>query len=256
MLLPRLIPVLLIRNKGLVKTTNFLNDKYIGDPLNAVKIFNEKKVDEIIIIDIDATVNNISPNLNVIKDLAAECRMPMCYGGGIKNAEEASKILSLGVEKISISSEAISNSKIVEDISNEVGSQSVVVTLDVKKNFFGKYEVYTHNAKINTNLNPASLIKEFESRGAGEVVINSIDKDGTMSGYDLDLIKEVSENVKIPITCLGGAGSLSHIKALYAQQGIIGAAAGSFFVFKGKYRAVLITYPSSSEKSSLYEAII
>ena len=255
MLLPRLIPVLLIRNNGLIKTTNFSNDKYVGDPLNAVKIFNEKKVDEIIVIDIDATVNQTSPNLQLIKDLASECRMPMCYGGGIKSTEEASKILSLGVEKISISSAAISNPLIVEDISKEVGAQSVVITLDVKKKLFGGYDVYTHNGKHNTKQDLLSLIKDFESKGAGEIVINSIDKDGTMSGYDLNLIKIISKNVNIPITCLGGAGTQSDIRDLYSQQGIIGAAAGSLFVFKGKYRAVLITYPSADEKSSLYENI-
>ncbi len=252
MLLPRIIPVLLIRNKGLVKTTQFKNDKYVGDPLNAVRIFNEKKVDELTVFDIDASTKGLEPDFGLIEKLAAECRMPLCYGGGINNVSDANRILSLGVEKVSISSSAHLNPQIISDLSNQVGSQSVVVTLDIKKKFFGGYEVYINNGQKNTKKNPISLAKEYQDLGAGEIIINSIDRDGMMNGYELDIINEIKKNIKIPLTCVGGAGSLKDIAKLIDQEKLVGAAAGSLFVFKGKYKAVLITYPSTKEKHQAF----
>ena len=253
MLNPRIIPCLLIHKNGLVKTKNFKNPKYVGDPINAVRIFNEKQVDELIVIDIDATVNNQEPNYNLIEKLAYECRMPLCYGGGIKNAKQALQILSLGVEKISLSSAALDSPQLVKEISNQVGSQSVVVVLDIKKKFLGGYDIYTKNAsnKIKTDL--SFVLKKFQELGAGEFVLNSIDNDGMKNGYDVDLISKVKKHIRIPLTVLGGAGSMDDIGEMIRKFGIIGCAAGSLFVFKGKYNAVLINYPNTLVKKEIFK---
>jgi imidazole glycerol-phosphate synthase subunit HisF len=251
MLRPRVIPLLLIKNKGLVKSIKFSEYKYVGDPINAVRIFNEKKVDELMMIDIDATSKSESPNFEMIKLWASECRMPLCYGGGIKTLDDAQKIFALGVEKIALSSEAISNPLLVKQISDKVGSQSVVVVLDVKKNFFGNYEIYTHNAKKLTKVKIFDFIQKLEKLGVGEIIINSIDRDGLMKGYDILLAKKVREKISIPITILGGAGNYEDIKQLVNEFKIIGAGAGSLFVFKGKYKAVLINYLSDDQKNNL-----
>jgi cyclase len=254
MLKPRIIPCLLIQNGGLVKTTQFNKPKYIGDPLNAVRIFNEKEVDELIVLDIDATVQNREPNYQLIANLAAECRMPLCYGGGVTNVEQVQKIISLGVEKVSLSSSCISSPHLISQAAERVGNQSIVVVIDVKKSgVLRRYEVFTHNGTRATGLNPIELAQQFEKLGAGEIVINSIDNDGMMIGYDLNLMSKIRSAINTPLTALGGAGSLGDIQALVDNFGIIGAAAGSFLVFKGKYRAVLITYPSSKEKEFLLE---
>lgn len=251
MLRPRVIPLLLIKNKGLVKSIKFSEYKYVGDPINAVRIFNEKKVDELMMIDIDATSKSESPNFEMIKLWATECRMPLCYGGGIKTLDDAQKIFALGVEKIALSSEAISNPLLVKQISDKVGSQSVVVVLDVKKNFFGNYEIYTHNAKKLTKVKIFDFIQKLEKLGVGEIIINSIDRDGLMKGYDISLAKKVREKISVPITILGGAGSYEDVRQLVNEFKIIGAGAGSLFVFKGKYRAVLINYFNKDQKKSL-----
>ncbi len=251
MLFPRIIPCLLVKNKGLVKTIKFKDPKYVGDPINAVKIFNEKVVDELIVLDIDATVENREPDYAMIENLANECRMPLCYGGGIKTAEQAKRILSLGVEKVALSSVAFDNPNLIREIASEVGSQSVVVVFDVKKKLFGGYDIYTHNASNKLKLDLIEYVSKVQSLGAGEVVINSIDNDGTMKGYDLDLIDKVKEKVKVPMTVLGGAGSVEDIRGLVNRYGIIGSAVGSLFVFKGRYKAVLINYPSLEVKQSI-----
>jgi cyclase len=252
MLYPRIIPCLLVKNKGLVKTTKFKVPKYVGDPINAVKIFNEKEVDELIVLDIDATSKNREPDYKMIENLAAECRMPLCYGGGIKTVEHVQKVFELGVEKIAISSLALENPEIVSRIAEHVGNQSVVVVLDIKKRLIGtKYEIYTHNGQKKTGKCPIEFSQQLERLGVGEIVINSIDNDGVMKGYDLDLINKIRESISVPMTVLGGAGCLKDIEALIRKYGIIGAAAGSLFVFKGKYRAVLITYPGRSEKDAI-----
>ncbi len=251
MLRPRIIPCLLVHDKGLVKSVQFKNYKYVGDPINAVRIFNEKEVDELMVIDIDATVENREPDYKMIENLAAECRMPLCYGGGVKTVAQAQRIFSLGVEKIAVSAAAIADISLIKKMGDVVGSQSVVVVVDVKKKLLGGYEVYTHNGKKKTGKNPFEYVKELEKAGAGEIVINAIDQDGTMKGYDLPLIEKVREAITIPMSVLGGAGSLQDIGQLINKFGIIGAAAGSLFVFVGKYKAVLINYPKREEKDQL-----
>lgn len=254
MLNSRIIPCLLIQNNGLVKTTKFSNPKYVGDPLNAVKIFNDKEADELIVLDIDATKENREPNYNLIENLASECRMPLCYGGGINNLSQALKIFSLGVEKIAISTSALNNISIVSEIASRVGSQSVVVVLDVKKKIFSnKYEVFSKNGTKSSGIDAAEYAVKLEQEGAGELLINSIELDGTMKGYDLNLIKIIRAAVNIPITILGGASSFEEMSKVVNEFGVIGLAAGSLFVFKGRFRAVLISYPTPSEKRSLLE---
>jgi len=252
MLYPRIIPCLLVHNKGLVKTVKFKEGKYVGDPINAVKIFNEKEVDELMVLDIDATKAGREPDYKMIENLAVECRMPLCYGGGIKTAEQAEKIFSLGVEKIAISSAVIDNPSIVKELAQKVGTQSVVVVLDVKKKMFGGYEVVTHNATKKTGIDPVKLTQELEELGIGEIVINSVDNDGVMKGYDFNIIDKIKEIATVPMTVLGGAGSIADIGAMIKKHGIIGVAAGSLFVFKGKYKAVLISYPKHDEKEKLF----
>lgn len=251
MLRPRVIPCLLVHDKGLVKTVQFKDPKYVGDPINAVRIFNEKESDELMVIDIDATRENREPDYKMIEHLAAECRMPLCYGGGVKTAEQAQRIFSLGVEKIAISSAAIHTPELVSEMADRVGSQSVVVVVDVKKKLLGGYEMYTHNGKKSTGKNPFEFVSKMEALGAGEIVVNSIDQDGVMKGYDLALIDKIRQSISLPLTVLGGAGSLQDIGNLINKYGIIGAAAGSLFVFKGVYKAVLINYPNWNEKDKL-----
>lgn len=257
MLLPRIIPCLLIHNKGLVKTQNFKHSKYVGDPINAVKIFNEKQVDELMVLDIDATINQCEPDYKLIEQLASECRMPLCYGGGIKTVSQAKTILSLGVEKVSLSSSIIERPELITEIAAEVGAQSVVVVLDLKKKrLSGAYELYTHNGKKKHKIELLKFIQQLGSLGAGELVINSIDNDGQMKGYDLHLINKIKPLINIPLTVLGGAGSLKDLIKVISLHHLIGAAAGSLFVFKGKYRAVLINYPSEIEKNQMFHEAI
>lgn len=257
MLFPRIIPCLLISNKGLVKTVNFRQPKYVGDPINAVRIFNEKEVDEIMVIDIDATKQKREPDYNLIEHLAAECRMPLCYGGGVSTSAQVERIVQLGVEKVAISSAAIKHPELVSQSSARVGNQSVVVVLDIRRSITkGDYEVWTHNASINTGRHAADLASEMEKKGAGEIVINSIDKDGLMTGYDYDVVDRIRKTVSVPVTALGGAGSFSDFEGLIQKFGCIGAAAGSLFVFKGIYKAVLISYPSRIAKDKLIRSCV
>jgi imidazole glycerol-phosphate synthase subunit HisF len=257
MLRPRITPCLLVHEGGLVKTVGFKNPKYVGDPINAVKIFNEKEADELIVLDIDATAQGREPDYKLIADLATECRMPLCYGGGVRTAAQAKKIIGLGVEKVAISASAIGQPELITQIADEVGRQSVVVVLDVKKRMFGDgYDVWTHNGKKNTKRNALEVAAQAEALGAGEIVFNSIDRDGQMKGYDLELARQLRQTVGVPITILGGAGKLSDISQLIEVCGVIGAAAGSFFVFKGVYRAVLISYPSSLQKDELFRVAL
>ena len=253
MLRPRIIPSLLVQENGLVKTVNFRDPKYVGDPINAVRIFNDKEVDELAIFDIDATAMGKEPNYSLIERLASQAMMPLCYGGGVKTVEQAERIFRLGIEKIALSSVVLENSKLITEISERVGSQSVIIVLDVKKKLLGGYEVFTHNGKKATGISPIKFAKEAQRLGAGEIVINSIDKDGVMKGYDFDLITKVREKLTIPMTVLGGAGSLDDIERVIDKHGVIGVAAGSLFVFKGPYKAVLINYPTQLQKDKIFK---
>ena len=254
MLRPRIIPCLLLHDNGLVKTVKFEEDKYVGDPINAVKIFNEKEADELVVLDIDATVQSREPSYRLIGQIAAECRMPLCYGGGITTVHQAKRIIALGVEKIAISAAAVADPALISAIAREVGSQSVVVVIDARKKLLGGWEVRTHNARRGTGLNVLDFAREAERRGAGEIMVNSIDNDGAMKGYDLALARAVRQVVDIPITVVGGAGSLADLSRLIEACGVVGASAGSLFVFKGVYRAVLINYPNVDQKQQIIAA--
>ena len=252
MLRSRIIPCLLVHNKGLVKTVNFKDPKYVGDPINAVKIFNEKEVNELMVLDIDASKEKRGPDFNLIKNLAVECRMPFCYGGGVSTVEQAKKIISLGAEKVALSSAIIENPILCKEIGEAVGVQSVVVVLDVRKKMLGGYDLYTMNGKKKSKRKLNEFVIELNGIGVGEIIVNSIDNDGKMLGYDIELAEIIRNLCDVPITILGGAGNLEHIKSLIDKFKVIGAAAGSLFVFKGKYKAVLINYPNKEEKAILY----
>ena len=251
MLRPRVSPCLLLRNSGLVKTKQFTSDKYLGDPINAVKIFNEKSVDELLVIDIDASRLGIDPDYKIIEKLADESRMPLCYGGGVKTVKQAECIIQLGVEKVAISSAILEEPLLIKQLSKTIGSQSTVCVLDVKKSIFKGYEIYVNNGKKKIKGSLIHWIKTFQEYGAGEILINSIDRDGMQSGYDLALATLIKKYITIPVTFLGGASSLDDIGDLIETFGLVGCAAGSLFVFKGKHRAVLISYPSFSDKYEL-----
>ena len=249
MLRSRIIPSLLLSNNGLIKTVRFKGNKYIGDPMNAVRIFNEKEADELIVADIEASILKREPNYELIENLARECRMPLCYAGGVNNIETVKKIIGLGVEKVAIGSAAVNNINIIYEAQKQLGSQSVVMVLDVKKNYLdNNYSLFINNGTINTHLDPVLIAKKAEEAGAGEILINSIDNDGVMAGYDLKIIEKIRSVLNIPITVLGGAGNLLDIKNLIELFGTIGASAGSLFVFKGKFKAVLINYPDKKAK--------
>lgn len=252
MLRPRITPCLLVSDGGLVKTVKFKDAKYVGDPINAVKIFNEKEADELIVLDIDASVKGHEPDYAAISHFAMECRMPLCYGGGIKTAEQAKRIIGLGVEKVAVSSAFIDTPELISEMAEEIGSQSVVVVLDVRKRMFGgEYDVFVGNGRKNTKQSAADLARKAEALGAGEIVINAIDSDGVMKGYDLALARHMRQQTNLPMSVLGGAGSLDDMKDLITACGIVGAAAGSLFVFKGAYRAVLINYPNPAQKDEM-----
>lgn len=247
MLKTRVIPCLLLKGQALVKTIKFKNYNYIGDAINTVRIFNQLEVDELIFLDITATNENRQPDPEFIKDIASECFMPVCYGGGINNSDTAKMILKAGVEKISINSSAFSNQWLIKNLAEEVGSQSVIVSIDVKKNFLGKYEVITHSGKFKTGKDPVTYAKIMEDLGAGEILLNSIDRDGTWEGYDLNLIKQVTSSVSIPVIACGGAGSIDDFTKAVKSTSVSAVAAGSLFVYQKKNLGVLINYPSHKE---------
>jgi cyclase len=247
MLSIRVIPVLLLSGKGLVKTVQFKNPVYVGDPLNAVKVFNDKEVDELIFLDIKATKNNTPPDYHLIESIASECFMPVCYGGGITSVEQIRKILNMGIEKVSINSHALDNGKLVREAATEFGSQSIVVSIDVKKKFAGTRKVFSYTRSKVTSLDPVEYAREIEGYGAGELLVTSVDRDGTMTGYDLELMKNIVSSVNIPVIACGGAGDISHFKDVKEVAGVSAVAAGSMFVFHGKHKAVLLTYPDQQE---------
>lgn len=249
----RVIPVLLLKNTGLVKTVKFKNSKYVGDPINAVRIFNEKEVDELVFLDIEAGIKNIEPNYKIIKDIASECFMPLSYGGGITNITQVKKLFSLGIEKVVLNTAAIINPNLINEIADIYGSQSVVVSIDVKKSFLGKFQVmYSSGTKVESK-SVRELITEIQERGAGEVIVHAIDRDGTQNGFDLDLIRIAAEVTRVPLVALGGASNLYDLKKAL-DAGATAVAAGSFFIFHGRHRAVLISYPSIEELNKLFNS--
>lgn len=246
MLSARIIPCLLLKGTGLVKTTQFKKPVYVGDSTNAVRIFNKKEVDELIFLDITATKENRQPPINLISQISDECFMPLAVGGGIRTVQDAKALVNAGAEKVIINSYAVENPKFIQEAAQLMGNQSVVISIDAKKKRNGEYEVMTHAGTKPTGLNPVSWAKKAEQMGAGEIMINSIDQDGTMMGYDLKLIKMVSKAVGIPVIACGGAGKMEDfLKAI--DQGASAVAAGSYFVFFGARKAVLINFPNETE---------
>lgn len=246
----RIIPVLLLKGKGLVKTTAFRNPVYVGDPINAVRIFNEKEVDELVLCDIEASIIHREPNYSWIKDIVSECFMPVGYGGGIQNIDQIKKIFDLGVEKVILNTAAF-DFNLVSKAASIYGCQSIVGCIDAKKSFFGGYNVYSKSGSIKHKIAPDDLAKKLVSAGVGEIIIQSIDKEGSMTGFDLALTMAVSHAVNVPVVASGGAGALTHFSEVLDKSKASSVAAGSFFVFKGKHKAVLINYLSPTEIANL-----
>lgn len=252
MFLPRIIPVLLLKGKGLVKTVKFKDPKYIGDPINAVKIFNDLKSDELVFLDIVASKEGRTVSVDLVKDIGDEAFMPFGVGGGISSISQIEQLLKAGAEKVIINTNFILKPELIEEAAKVFGSQSIVVSIDVKKTFFGKYECWIKDGSENSKLNPVDLAKKAETSGAGELIINSIDLDGMMTGYDIELIKSISDFVSVPVVACGGAGNTEHLFKGYSDGNAHALAAGSMFVFHGPRRAVLINYPSKNELIQLF----
>lgn len=244
---PRVIPVLLLKNNILVKSISFKDFKYIGDPINAVRLFNDLKADELVFLDITATAEKRTISMDLVKDIGEEANMPFSVGGGIRTIENIKNVINAGAEKVIINSYAIENPDFIKEASDNFGSSTIVVCIDVKKKLFGKKQVWGKNGSKPSGVDPVVFAQQMEKKGAGEIIIQSIEKDGTMTGYDLDLIKSISEAVSIPVVALGGAGSISDLKEAYSQAYANGVAAGSIFVYHGTNRGVLINYPEKSD---------
>lgn len=252
MLRPRIIPCLLLQNGGLVKTTQFQNPKYVGDPINTVRIFREKGADELMLFDIDASLKRNEPDFSLIAQIASECRMPLCYGGGISSAKQAERIIRLGVEKVALSTQAALNPHIITDIGSLIGTQSISVVIDVRRQpKVNKYGVYVKGGKELTPFDLLEYIQLLQRLGVGEIVIHSIDREGTLQGYDFELVDLVSSKTNCPLTVLGGASSHADLKALAERFGAIGMGVGNLFVFFGKQQAVLLRYPSKGQKQEI-----
>ena len=247
MLKTRVIPCLLLRGAGLVKTVGFKNPKYVGDPINAIRIFNDKEVDELVLLDINASAERRGPAYGVIEEVASECFMPLAYGGGIHSVEEARRILKLGVEKVIFNTAAWRTPEVVRDASREFGAQAVVASIDVRRKLFGRHEVYVENGSRPAGVEVVEYAKRMEDAGCGEIFLTSIDRDGTQKGYDLELVAKVSAAVKVPVIASGGAATVADFAAAVDQGGAAAVAAGAMFVFHGPHRAVLITYPSAAD---------
>ena len=250
---PRIIPCLLLKNSGLVKTVKFKKPRYIGDPMNAIRIFNKKKADELIFLDIQATKEQRCINIDLVKEIGEECMMPFAVGGGIKSINDIEPLFKAGAEKIVINSALDNNPSLIKMASDHFGRQSITVSIDVKKKIFGNFSVYAKNGTKLINAKLDSILKKIEDYGAGEIFINSIDKDGTYSGYDINLIKAISNQVNIPVIACGGASGLNDLRAVCIDGGASAAAAGSIFVYHGRKRAVLINYPTKEQKIKIFE---
>ncbi len=253
MLQTRVIPSLLLRNGGLVKTVRFKEPKYVGDPINAVRIFNDKEVDEIAFLDIQATPAGSGPNFLLLERIASEAFMPFAYGGGITSVEQVKQLYALGVEKVILNHATVATPRLVAEAAALAGSCGVVASMDVRRSLFGRYTVCVRSGQVDTGRDPAAHAADMESLGAGEILLNAIDRDGTQAGYDLELIRRVAGAVGIPVIAVGGAGRLAHFREA-VDAGASAVSAGSFFVFHGKHRAVLITYPEYGELEQVFQS--
>lgn len=239
----RVIPCLLLRGNGLVKTKRFRDAVYVGDPVNAVRIFSEKEADEIAVLDIDASREGREPNYELISEIAGECFMPLAYGGGIRSLAQVRKLIRSGVEKVVINSAAVESTTVITESAAEFGSQAVVGSVDVKRTMLGSYRIVAKSATVETKLRLEQHVEALVAAGAGEIFLNSVDRDGMMGGYDLDLIRAVTERLSVPVVAAGGAGTIEHLVQAVRDAGASAVGAGSMFVFHGKHRAVLINYP-------------
>ena len=251
MLRPRVLPALLLQGGRLVKTVRFRKPRYVGDPINAVRIFNEKEVDELIVIDIDAGGAGVSIPLKLITRIAGECFMPMTYGGGIRTLDQIAEIMAAGVEKVSINRAAVADRGFVARAAKRFGSQSIVVSIDVRRRLFGQYEICVDGGRRRAGLEPVSLALELESEGAGEILLTSINQEGTMTGYDVDLVRRVASAVSIPVIACGGAGSIDDVIGVVCDAGAAAAAVGSMAVYQGRNRGVLIGFPTRKQLAPL-----
>lgn len=252
MLKHRVIPVLLLKNAGLVKTQRFKDPKYVGDPVNAIRIFNDKEVDELMVLDIMASKENREPNYALIEQFAGECFMPLAYGGGIKTVAQAKQLFSLGVEKVCLQTAVLDDPHLITELSEQFGSQSIMVSIDIKRNWLGKPQIYRAATGKALSHPWQEQLQALVKAGAGEVLLNAVDKDGTLSGADLELIRQATQHVEVPLVAVGGISSLHDIKAA-VDAGASAVAAGAFFVFHGPHRAVLITYPKYHELENLFK---
>ena len=242
----RLIPCLLLKNGGLYKSVKFKDHRYIGDPINTVKLFNDKEVDELVILDIEARKSFLGPNFALINDIVSEAFMPVAYGGGIRNMDDAVKLFKLGVEKLVFNTALFEDPELICDVISYAGSSSVVASIDAKRTMFNNYSVFTDSANVNRKIDPVEFAEALDKQGVGEILLNAVDCDGLMQGYDLNLIERVSKSVSIPVIAIGGAGAMEDFR-LAINKGASAVSAASFFIFHGKHRAVLITYPGYDE---------
>jgi cyclase len=247
----RIIPILLLKKGYLYKTRKFTSETYLGDPINSIRIFNEKEVDELVFLDIEAGKTGAAPDISVLKDIAGECFMPLSYGGGLRSVEMARKILAIGFEKLVVNTAAWTNPSFVTELVERFGSSSVVGSIDVKRNWLGKEQVLIRGGTEKIKPGPEEWARRMEELGVGEILINSIDRDGEMAGYDLELVKRIASSVSVPVVAAGGAGSIDDMRRAIRDAGASAAAAGAMFVFQGKHRAVLISYPAAKERAGL-----
>ncbi|GAA5262958.1 AglZ/HisF2 family acetamidino modification protein [Methanocalculus sp. MC3] len=252
MLQVRVIPCLLLKNGGLVKTIGFADPKYVGDPINAMRIFNEKEVDELILLDIDASRQGREPEYARIQEIVSEAFMPIAYGGGVTTVEQAQRLISLGVEKVVVNTAALKNLELVRSMADRLGSSSTVVAVDIQKDWLGRYRSFSAVTSKANSRDPIEYVQQAVEAGAGEIFINDVARDGTGKGYDLNLVKRICSSVDVPVTICGGAGTLEHLRA-GASAGASAVAAGSMFVYMGKHRAVLLNYPKQNELCKIFE---
>ena len=252
MLRPRIIPVLLLKENFLVKSVRFKNHKYIGDALNAVKLFNDLKADELIFLDIEASKRGSMAPIDLIRQIGEEANMPFAVGGGINSLVQIEKLINAGVERVVIGNEAAVNPNFIYSASKTFGSSTIIVCMDVKKNLFGKEMLFGYNGKVAYQYNVLDFAKLMEQNGVGELIVQSIDRDGMMNGFEKNLIKKISDEVSVPVVALGGAGTYTHLKEMYDFCKVRGLGSGSTFLYQSEMKGVLINYPTKYEKDLIY----